>query len=244
MKLPASAVAALLLVCSSGPVLAQSAAAAPDDGWSWEATIYMLGASLDGTTGVTPLTADIDVSFDEILDNLEFGAMGRMRAARGQWAFGLDVIYMGLGASTDQPPADIDVDETAAELSVAFIYSERFESLVGVRYMRISTDIQFQGPLGTQRSGNVDWWDPFIGGRTTLPLGESWKFKLRADVGGFGIGSDLAWQVETLFTRDFSPRASFEIGYRWIDVDYQDDDNGFIFDVMTQGPQAGVTFSF
>lgn len=94
------------------------------------------------------------------------------------------------------------------------------------------------------RSGNVDWWDPFIGGRATLPLGESWKFKLRADVGGFGIGSDLAWQVETLFTRDFSPRASFEIGYRWIDVDYQDDDNGFIFDVMTQRPQAGVNFRF
>lgn len=233
---------AVLAACEAA--VAQAPATPQSGEWTWDATLYMLGASMDGTTGVAPLVANVDVGFDDILDNLEFGAMGRMRAARGHWAFALDLIYMGLGASTDQPPADIDVDETAAELSVGFIYSERFESLVGVRYMLISTDIAFQGPLGVQRSGDVDWWDPFIGGRTTLPLGENWKFKLRADVGGFGVGSDLAWQVETLFTRDFSPRASFEIGYRWIDVDYEDDDTGFIFDVMTQGPQAGVTLRF
>lgn len=224
--------------------LAQSVSNESSEDWKWEATIYMLGASLDGTTGVNNLTADIDVGFSDILDNLEMGGMARMHAVRGHWSLGLDLIYMGLGASTDRPPADIDVDQEVAELSVGFVYSERFESLVGARYMRISTDIAFQGPLGVQRSGNVDWWDPFIGGRTTLPMGESWKFKLRADIGGFGVGSDLAWQVETLFTRDFSPRASLEIGYRWIDVDYQDDDNGFIYDVMTQGLQAGVTFRF
>jgi hypothetical protein len=236
-------IAALLCgTLAAGPVFAQAPAA--DDSWRYEATLYMLGASMDGTTGVNSLTADVDVPFSDILDNLEFGAMGRMRAARGHWAFGLDFIYMGLGASTDRPPADVDLDQSLAELSVGFVYSDRFESFVGLRYALISADIRFQGPLGTLRSGDVDWWDPFIGGRATFPMGENWKFKLRGDVGGFGVGSDFAWQVETLFTRAFSPGASFEIGYRWIDVDYRDDDTGFVYDVLTQGPQAGVTLRF
>ncbi|HSD73437.1 MAG TPA: hypothetical protein VLB75_01630 [Steroidobacteraceae bacterium] len=219
--------------------------AAPDAGdWKWDVTLYMLGASMDGTTGVEPLTADIDVGFDDILDNLEFGAMGRVRAARDPWSIGLDVIYMGLGASSDRPPSDIDVDQTAIELSVGFRYNDYFESIVGVRYNDLSVDVRFQGPLGLQSSPSIDWWDPFLGANVRAPLGEKWSFCGRADIGGFGVGSELAWQIEALFDWRLSARTSFQIGYRWIDIDYEDDDSGFIYDILTQGPQAGVTWRF
>ncbi len=243
MKALLTLAALALGVAIGGPAAAQSSS--PDGGeWKWDVMVYMLGASMDGTTGVSPLTADVDVGFDEILDNLEFGAMGRVRAARDPWSIGLDVIYMGLGASSDQPPSEVDLDQTAIELSGGFRYNEHFESVVGVRYTDLSVDIRFQGPAGLQSSPSIDWWDPFVGANIRAPLGEKWSFRGRADVGGFGVGSELAWQVEALFDWTLSERTSFQIGYRWIDIDYEDDDNGFVYDILTQGPQAGVTWRF
>jgi hypothetical protein len=45
-----------------------------------------------------------------------------------------------------------------------------------------------------------------------------------------------------LFEWHMSERASLQLGYRAIDIDYEKD--GFVYDVLTQGPQAGVTFRF
>ena len=65
--------------------------------------------------------------------NLEFGFMGRARATRGAWSFGTDIIYMGLGGSSDQPNADVDVDQWAVELNVGYQLAPIFMSLVGAR---------------------------------------------------------------------------------------------------------------
>src|SRR5262245_53661174 len=109
--------------------LAQDAApeaSADAAGWKWETTLYMLGASMDGLTGVERLFADVGAGLDEILDNLEFGAMGLVRAVHDPGSINLDVIYMGLGVSGSPPdfivPFDIDVDQTAIELAVGFNY--------------------------------------------------------------------------------------------------------------------------
>jgi hypothetical protein len=229
--------------------LAQDAAPEADvgaGGWKWEATVYMLGASMDGLTAVPPLFAEVDIGFDKILDNLEFGAMGRVRAMRDPWSINLDVIYMGLGVSGEPPefalPFDVDVDQTAIELATGFKYNDYFESIVGVRYIDLGVDIRIFGPFSAQASGSEDWFDPFIGANIRAPLGENWSFRGRADIGGFGVGSDLTWQLEALFEWHMSERASLQLGYRAIDIDY--DKDGFVYDVLTQGPQAGVTFRF
>ena len=229
---------------SMGLTAGNAALAQDEDAASgkWDVMAYVLGASMDGSTGVAPLTADVDLGFDDILENLEFGAMGRVRAARDPWSVTLDVIYMGLGASGDQPAFDVDVDQTAIELAVGFKYNDHFESIVGARYIDLSVDLRFQGPLGLQSSPSVDWYDPFIGANIHAPLGERWSLSARADIGGFGVGSDLTWQIETLFDWHLSERTSFQMGYRWIDIDYEDD--GFVYDMLTQGPQAGVTWRF
>jgi hypothetical protein len=220
------------------------ASAVRAQGWQWEATLYVLGAAMEGTTGVGGQTADVDLSFGDILEDLEFGAMGRARAARGAWSIGLDAIYMGLGGSSEQPPAAIDVDQTAIELSGGYRIGELLEPVAGVRYLDMGVEIVFQGPAGLQREPGVDWWDPFVGVNVRAPLGQAWSFRGRADIGGFGLGSELAWQLESLFDWRLSERTSIQAGYRAIDIDYEDDDRGFTYDILTQGPQAGVTFRF
>jgi hypothetical protein len=100
--------------------------------------------------------------------------------------------------------------------------------------------------LGIHPSGTVDWWDPIIGARLTLPMGKAWTFNLRGDVGGFGVGSDFAWQAFPWLSWQFSERGSLQAGYRAISTDY-DEGSGlseFRYDVVTQGPQLGVTYRF
>lgn len=228
------------LICA--PTHAQSAAdiSASRD-WKWEVSAYMLGAGMDGRTGVEPFIADVDASASDIFSNLEFGFMGRARATHGAWSFGTDIIYMGLGGSSDQPNADVDVDQWAVELNVGYQLAPIFMSLVGAVYNQLSTSIDFQ-TIGRSRSGKVDWWDPIIGGILTLPIGEHWNFQFHGNIGGFGVGSDFCWQAELLFNWLLSPRTSLMMGYRAIGVDY--DDDGFVYDVVTQGPQLGITLHF
>jgi len=223
-------------------LLASVSVQAQDEGWVVDVSVFMLGAAMDGTIGIAGHDADIDVSFSDIVENLEMGGMGSMRVARGRWAFTTEVIYMGLGGSNG--PVAADVDQWNVEPSASFRVSDRFETIVGVRYTNLSAEIR--GPFGRNPSGTVDWWDPIIGARWMLPIGEAWTFNLRGDVGGFGVGSDFAWQLFPYLVWQFGERASMQAGYRAVSGDY-DEGSGlseFKYDVVTQGPQLGVIFRF
>ena len=72
------------------------------------------------------------------------------------------------------------------------------------------------------------------------------SFVARADVGGFGVGSDFAWQAVARIDWKFSEKVSATFGYRALDADYEDGEGSsrFLYDVLTTGPVAGMTFSF
>ena len=110
------------------------------DEWTVELSIYMLGAGMTGETGVGGNVADVDLSFGDVLENLELGGMGSVRIERDRWAFTTDVIYMGLGAS--KGPFSADVDQWMVEPSVSFRVSDRLETIVGVRYVNLATEIR------------------------------------------------------------------------------------------------------
>jgi len=46
------------------------------DEWKARACAYLWGSAMEGTTGIGGVTADVDASFGDILDNLEMGFMG------------------------------------------------------------------------------------------------------------------------------------------------------------------------
>ena len=60
-----------------------SRAQAPADGWHVTMAPYFMGAAMNGTTAVAGQQLDVDMSFSQILDNLQFGAMGLVVARKG-----------------------------------------------------------------------------------------------------------------------------------------------------------------
>ena len=93
---------------------------------------------------------------------------------------------------------------------------------------------------------SVDWLDPLVGLSYERPLGERWRFALRGDVGGFGVGSELTWHALTKFTFQQSDRFSWHIGYRAIAYDYEEGQGIDYqrYDLVQHGPGAGIAFSF
>ena len=200
---------------------------------------------MTGEVAVGDATADLNASFGDVLDHLEFGAMGFGRVAKAPWSFTTEILYMGLGAS--QELVSSDFEQWVVEPRVGYQVSPRLEPFVGVRYNHLSGEIA--GPFGRDPSGTQSFWDPILGATASAPLSRVLTLVGHADIGGFGIGSDLTWQVYPYVNWTIMPNASVQAGYRWVGVDYENEYQGqatdgatrFRWDVTTQGPQVGVT---
>jgi opacity protein-like surface antigen len=229
-----------LLTLSAVPALAQPAT----DEWQVTVTPYFLGAGVTGTTGVGPLESEIDASFSDILSHLEFGVMGLVAARKGNWGFGADAYYAGLGATAQQPPADVDFDQTMLAFYGLRRLGANAELTFGARVNGLAAGITLKE--GTNRSANRDdWWlDPLVGLllRTPGKIG----VKVYTEVGGFGMGSNFAWQLFPTVAVGLTDSMSLDLGYRWIGTDYESGEGAtrFRMDTITQGPVIGFAFRF
>jgi hypothetical protein len=68
----------------------------------------------------------------------------------------------------------------------------------------------------------------------------------RADIGGFGIGSNLTWQLAAYIDFRASKLISILGGYRFLSADYEtgSGDELFRYDMNISGPALGVSFVF
>lgn len=86
------------------------------------------------------------------------------------------------------------------------------------------------------------WFDPYIGLRGRYDFSKVFYTAARAEIGGFGVGSSLMWQVEAAIGINLTRSIFTEIGYRALSFDYEG--NGLTFDTITHGPQitTGIRF--
>jgi len=233
----------LLLALALAATLLPAALRAEDPNpWTLDVSLYGVAASMSGTAGLGPIDADVDVGFDKILDNLNFGAMGAVRVGYDRWAVSTDVIYMDVEGS--EGSFNAKVQQWMVQPQLEYRICEHFGLYAGARYNSI--DLELDGPLGVNPSNTESWWDPVVGARVSLPLGNKFTFNVSGDVGGFGVGSDLTWQAFPYFSWQFTRWGSLQVGYRLLYTDYENGSglNRFKYDILTHGPQLGVTFHF
>lgn len=94
----------------------------------------------------------------------------------------------------------------------------------------------------TSASADKEWIDPILGVRSQWNLGEKWFLAGRSDVGGFSVGSDLTWSVQGTVGYRFTEKVSAELGYRYLDTDFQD--GAFTYDMSTSGIFTGLNIRF
>ena len=87
-----------------------------------------------------------------------------------------------------------------------------------------------------------NWVDPVIGLRGRLNLSKAFYLTAESDVGGFGLGSDIAVQEYAALGCQVTRNIFSEIGYRYFYDDYRDTD--FLYQLSLHGAQItiGITF--
>ena len=265
MRIPNLTKTASAFVLGMGALFQTAAVAATEEGsdqWQFEFTPYLFAAGLDGTTGVGGVTADVDASFSDILENLDSAFMMLFTAQNEDWVFNADGIYFRLKdekASSWQGPlgntstADLNADLTQRVYSLSAGYAIQNDTtrvdLLGVaRYTSLSTSLGLAVTTGPDllpdgsRSvgGKEEWWDAAVGVRAVHPVSKSWDLLGYADIGAGG--SDLTYQLLAGANWQFSQTFSAKLGYRYFYQDYESND--FKWDMTTSGLFAGLGIRF
>lgn len=242
-----SAVAACVALVAATTTQAQEASS----DWKQTVFIYGMGAAIDGTAQIGNLELPVDMSISDLFDALKFGAMAAYRIENDVWSFEGDVTYMNLGVDQSGPRekvrGELDTEQLTVMATAGRRISPYVEGLFSLAYFDLSNDLEVQVLNQRQRaSRDADWIDPLVGLACAVPFAGKWTYSLRGDIGGFGVGSDLTWQVLTTVRRQNTELFGWYIGYRAIGFDYEDGQgrNYQRYDLTQQGPLAGISFSF
>ena len=196
---------------------------------------------MNGTTGIGPVDTEVDVGPSEIFSHLQFGLMLNVEGRKGPWAVALDAIYMDLEQDSESGGLTVGMEQSALELALFRRLGGAFEVLAGGRYNALGASIQGQA---VDRSTDQTWFDPIVGFRVGTAETNKWSFSFRGDVGGFGVGSKLTIQLLPILGYRLSDTIGLAVGYRYIDVDYENDDGSFRYDMTTFGPDLRVRIYF
>ena len=235
--------------------------------------VWFLSIDAEGTVGgnLRSFSGDVDLGFDDIVDHLDFGAMGRVEAWKGKWGLTFDGLFLNLSADKSfqgrlaNASLDADVRIGSVDFGLAYrLFEQRFgnenkqslafEPYGGLRYtylrqkVDVTVDIPGVGSAGRTLGTSEDWVEPFVGGRVIWGLNDKLTINIRGDAGGFGIGSasDLQWQIAGGVDYKLSENMTLNAGYRYLELDYSRGSgaNEFGIDLRAKGPFSGLTILF
>ncbi len=225
---------------------AQAQSRSTDNGWQFTAAPYLLLPWMNGKTALKGHEVGVDVSPGDIFSHLQIGGMGTFEGRKAGWGFGADAMYMALGTTVDLPPTNVDVNQGSYTFTGFRQLKPNVDLLFGARWIVIQGKLGFKGPLQATLEETKQWVEPIVGLKLRQPLGHKLHLMLEGDIGGFGAGSDFAWQLFPALGIDVSKRARLGFGYRVISEDYQTGEGTqlFRYDVVTQGIVLGMSFHF
>jgi len=225
--------------------------------WNFLTDVYLMFPSMDGETGAGDLlSVPVDANPGDIFSKLKMAAMLYLEAKNSKWAITSDLVYMNLNQEVTPGTlfhsGEVSAKELIWEPAGLYRIVPFWEIGMGGRLTNLSTDIDARRnvfPAGTEEvtaSGSKTWMDPVIITRLSADIQQKWLFQFRGDIGGFGIGSDLTWQLQAYAGYRFGKVFQLTGGYRYLSVDYDKgaDAERFVFKMASFGPVIRFGFNF
>lgn len=231
------------------PLTANISAQTPAD-WKFGVTPYFWMAGLDGKVGVGRVATDVDLSFGDIIDALQFAVMLSADARYKSYVGRVDGIYIAVGdvktiafrGDTGSLTLNQRVTMIQPTIGRTFLSATSgFDVLVGLRYWKLRTELNVD-PLTRRppntRLGSKSWVDATAGLEAHWNPQKIVRVTLGGDMGAGG--SRWTWQAYGGAGVDVATWCNIGLYYRGLSVDYDHDD--FLFDSNMQGFLIGVNF--
>ena len=211
-----------------------------DDSWNYTASLYLWAAAIGGTT---TNGGNVDISFSDIIDNLDFGYMGNFGAKKGKWTFETDVLYLKVGSELDAP---LPIERIQLRAWVVTPYAAynvvesdqwNLDLLAGARYLYMKSQITL--PIVEVSDSDTNW-NGIIGMKGSYKLNEKWYMPFTLDVGSGD--SDITYQALAGVGYKYE-NFDLLVGYRYLKWEFDDAFVGFR-DLDLSGPIIGAKFRF
>lgn len=245
--------------------------------WGVEGALYLWLPETQGSISTRDRTADVDIDFGKLFDLLGNGDLwalgGHLEGRYRRFSFFLDA-FGGTARPTSEVhfdrvvsrsgTADVTLNYTFFEFGPAYRMLDwpldgpgrpiTVDALTGGRLMYFYQSITLRGTASRfDRYANATstWVDPFVGGRFIVPLVGDLDCVFRGDIGGFGAGSQLAWNLIGGF-RYFLPwepmgaSTSLVAVYKALSFDYESGSGSKAIDAELdfRGPAFGLMLAF
>ena len=240
---------------------ASAAHAEDDDPNAWHVTVipYLWAAGLYGDVTVHGASAHLDASFADLVEHTDtvFGLQGHVEVARGPLGVYGDFFYVKTKVE-DAGAIGLDVTtrmwfmEFGAQYRVVDTTTDRVPGLTldvyaGGRYTNLELDLD--PAVGPTLNQQIDWIDPLVGARVGVHFSEHVFVLVAGDIGGFGVGSDVAWSAMGLLGytwRGAGVDWTLLAGYKALGQDYSSGSglNRFRWDTTMHGPILGLSIRF
>lgn len=221
---------------------------------------------IDGDFGVGRVVAPVHIGFDDVLDHLDSIAVLSLSLRHNRWEIFGDGEYLAVSDSVKLPAllftdANLKLKTGFWQMFLGYrvINCEKgyLTLFAGARYNYAGADFDVANnadprfpalrralgiPDSLHLSGSKDWVDPIVGIGGKAKIFRATSLYGKAQVGGFGVASDWAFEVGAGLEFQISRWFYTDLGWRFIQNDYSSD--RFTNKTSLNGPflQAGVNF--
>lgn len=235
---------------------APSTTSGPDNQWHLSVSPYLWFPGVHGSVGTVDRDVSIHASAIDLLSHFRFGLMGTVEATHNRLLIPVDLIFVrlrddkgillpGSGATSAVFTGAEFIFTPKVGLTVIKKKMFQADALAGIRFWHFGESLHFDPSiLGLNFSRSQNWVDPVVGGKITVPFSPKLDTTLAGDVGGWGTGSQLEYQVVGLLGYKIKPHTTLQFGYRYLDVNYSAGGiHGGIFDSAMSGIIFGATIN-
>ena len=217
--------------------------------WSWDVAPYLwfIGVNVDMHLE-NPPPGSGDVSFDNLLDDLDGAFQAHAEGQGDTWGMFADITYFGLASDNDFTGlhSEADLDSRMFELAAVWSPGEErfrgFEAFAGLRYINVDTTVDLiptdPAFADTNFKSSETFNDFMIGARYTFELSDRFGLTLRGD-GSFGDTD--GWNASAVASYRTEHGAWF-FGYRYMSLGLDTENRHF--DLALSGPELGYGFKF
>ena len=248
----------LILLCILTVTSSAQDSTSSNKKWSFLAELEFMFINIHGYSGLGNLPdMYIYETSGDVIDHWKSGIILYFEARHDKWAITSDLFELEQEKEEIKnaliiTSGKLDIRQIHWEVAGLYKVLPWLETGAGIRYnsINIGAEINMKAISGadTVRTDrrSQGWVDPIIVARIKNPADTKWITECRADIGGFGIGSKLSWQIQANVGYRFSHLFQTTFGYRWLDMNYEKGtgEERFLYDIITFGPSLSFGFNF